>query len=156
MCIEKQRHLMVAQSLMLRRIVGCGRAEEEPWVEWVKRATHKARHAASSVGLKEWGPEHFRRKWIWAGRVARTSAVEWLYKVTTWRDSSWQAVVNEWGSLRPRRPSSRRWMRFEDSIRRFCRERGLEEWQSLAGNEETWQSLTSEFACWAAQAHFDL
>ena len=71
--------------------------------------------------MREWVPEHFRRKWRWAQRVAMTSRAEWVSRVTACRDSSWQAAVSEYDSFRPRRPSTRRWMKFEDCIRQFCR-----------------------------------
>eukprot|EP00959_Pyramimonas_sp_CCMP1952_P150564 3151225-Pyramimonas_sp.AAC.1 len=36
-------------------------------------------------------------------------------------------------------------MRLEDSVRRFCRDRGLGEWQLLAGDADHWASLTADF-----------
>ena len=135
---EEFRRLSVVQNMMLRRIAVMGRADGEVWVDWVRRATSRIRGVAGELGLKEWGPEHFRRKWRWAGQVATTSAVEWLGKVTEWRDSAWQAAAADWGSFRPRRPSARRWMRFEDCLRRFCQERGLGGWREVASDSSTW------------------
>ncbi len=65
---------------------------------------------------------------------------------TEWRDSAWQAAVADWGSLRPMRPSSRRWMRYEDCLRRVCRDHGHGVWQELAANSVAWQGLAADFA----------
>ena len=108
-----------------------------------------------SAAVKEWVPEHFRRKWDWAGKVSRTHLTEWVYKITTWRDSSWQAMANDLGALRPLRPSRRRWMRFEDCLRRFCSDSGLGDWQVKAGETEVWKELSADFMRWAAEAKFD-
>ena len=152
---EELRRMSVAQQTMLRRIVGSGRRKDEPWSDWIQRATGRARQVARSAAVKEWVPEHFRRKWNWAGKVARTPLTEWVYKVTSWRDSSWQAMANDLGALRPFRPSRRRWMRFEDCLRRFCSDSGLGDWQVKAGETEVWKELSADFMRWAAEAKFD-
>ena len=152
---EELRRLRVTQHTMLRRIVGCGRAEEETWVDWIQRATCKARRLARDSAVKEWAPEHFKRKWRWAGATANKDPNEWVWKVTEWRDAAWQAAANELGAARPMRPSSRKWMRFEDVMRRFCTQRALGGWRSLARSTTVWQALSSDFVEWAAEAKFD-
>jgi len=140
--------------MMIRRIVMCGRLEGEMWTEWLKRATDRARQRAREAGLKEWPPEHFRRKWRWAGRIASSQGTEWTRKTTEWRDSAWQEAMDDMGSFRPRRPTNRRWMRFEDTLRRFCKEKGHGDWYAIAGNSAAWQNLTDDFVCWATDARF--
>ena len=151
---EELRRLKATQSAMLRRIVGCGRQEGEQWVDWVQRATHKAREHAGSAGLKEWAPEHFRRKWKWASRVATSSCSSWVRKVTIWRDSEWQAAVSDLGSSRLTRPSSRPWMRFEDSLRRFCKAWGLGSWQTTAKEPQEWHRRAEDYVAWATDIHW--
>ena len=124
-----------------------------PQLERQRADSHWERHVP--LRSPEWVPEHFRRKWRWAARVANTKMTEWVYRVTDWRSSEWQTAVADWGMLRPRRPSRRRWMRFEDSLRQFCRDQGLGDWQRQAGDATAWQSLTADFVGWAATAQFD-
>jgi hypothetical protein len=37
---------------MLRKIVGKRRGEEEEWLDWIQRATHKALDCANNAGEK--------------------------------------------------------------------------------------------------------
>eukprot|EP00959_Pyramimonas_sp_CCMP1952_P007854 164445-Pyramimonas_sp.AAC.1 len=107
------------QNAMLRRIVVCSRKPEEPWVEWMQRTTRKARSSARHSAVQHWVVAHFRRKWRWAGHLARMHHQEWAGEVTRWRDLSWQAsVVNDY--QRPLRPLRWPWMKFESSMKKFC------------------------------------
>ena len=147
--VEELRRLRATQNAMLRRIVCCGRAEGEDWVEWAKRATRQARRLAQNVGAKEWVCEHFVKKWKWAGHLARMHASEWALLVTGWRDSSWQAAVRDrW--LRPARPSRRPWMKFEHILRRFCNHGGHGEWRDKSQERDAWRELETVFASWAS------
>ena len=134
------RQLESARRAMLRKIVGARRALEEEWLDWIKRATHKALSWASRTGVRDWSRWHHQRKWAWAGHVARSPANTWLYRVSTWRDSDWQAFNADSGTLRLLRPSTRRWMRWEDTLRRFCAT-----WQQLAQDREAWAARSPDF-----------
>ena len=134
------RQLETARRTMLRKIVGIRRAPEEDWVDWIKRATHKALDWALRAGVRDWNLWHYQRKWAWAGHVARSSTSTWLYRVSTWRDADWQACNADSGSLRLFRPSARRWMRWEDTLRRFCTT-----WQQLAQDREAWAARSTDF-----------
>ena len=147
--------LRVTQKAMRRHIVGCPRSCDEQWIESLQRSTNRARHLTNAAGVREWAIEHYRRKWRWTGKVARLSVLEWARLVTTWRDSEWQACVNDWGSCRPMRPSRRRWMRFEDASRQYCREHGLVSWQRLAQDAADWQAHAEGFESWAVESRFN-
>jgi hypothetical protein len=142
---DERRKLETARRSMLRKIVGTRRAPTEEWVEWIIRATHKALELSTRAGVREWGAFHHARKWMWAGHVARSCADGWLYRVTVWRDSAWQRLTEDMGLQRDVRPSRRRWMKWEDVLRRFCTSNGLPPWDELAGNRETWTNWTSRF-----------
>ena len=45
--------------------------EEESYLEWLKRATGIAEHVAVKAGVEDWVKQQRRRKWSWAGHVAR-------------------------------------------------------------------------------------
>eukprot|EP00973_Karenia_brevis_P053307 7409707-Karenia_brevis.AAC.1 len=147
--VEELRKLRVNQRAMLRRIVGVRRQPEEQWVQWVRRVTAPTLNIARESRVRDWIDTHFERKWAWAGHVARRPYSAWTWKVTFWRDSSWQAWAQEWGNQRPLRPSRRRWMKFEDVLRRFCTQKGLGEWNRMSKNKTDWLLQSKEFTSWA-------
>ena len=146
--MEELRLLKTARRAMLRRIVGQKRAPEEEYLSWIRRITGKAEKAASLAGVRDWAQEHSRMKWSWAGHVARRPASTWVWRVTTWRDAEWQALAVHGGGGRPLRPSTRRWMKYEDSLRRFCQEKGIASWPSAAKSRDTWAGQADAFVSW--------
>jgi hypothetical protein len=142
---DELRKLESARRSMLRKIVGGRRGPQEEWVDWIIRATHKALDWSKRAGVKDWRISHFERKWAWAGHVARKPADTWLYRVTTWRDSAWQRMCEELGHERERRPSRRRYMKWEDVLRRYCMDGNLRQWTEIAQERETWRSLADDF-----------
>ena len=144
---EELRELEVARHGMLTRIVGCPRREEEEWLDWLCRTTRNARSWAERAGIHDWTYGHFKCKWHWAGHVARRSATTWLYQVSTWRDSYWQSIATDSGAARPIRPLTRRWMKWEDVLRRYCGSEGLGPWMNYAAKREQWLLRADSFAC---------
>ena len=120
----------------------------EEWVPWMQRATHKSRQLALDAGVRDWVRAHAIRKWSWAGHAARRSVDSWLWRVTFWRDSEWNEAVLEMGSHRPLRPSSRRWMKWEDPLRRFMAEQLCTSWMTSAQNKSDWSAQAEDFANW--------
>jgi hypothetical protein len=147
--VEELRLLQTAKRAMLRRIVGQKRAPDKDFLSWVQRVTHKAESAAASAGVRDWIREHGRMKWQWAGHVARRPADSWLWRVTPWRDAEWQALANQGGASRPLRPSTRRWVKWEDSLRRYCSEKSLGSWLTLSSSRDTWAGYAEAFAEWS-------
>jgi hypothetical protein len=145
------RQLRCTQHAMLRKIVVSRRFEDEPWVDWIQRATHKAKKLARDAGVSDWPYTHYLRKWKWAGHVSRLSCIEWAHRVTFWRDLKWQADM---GMFRPLRPSTRRWMKFEHSIQKYCVEQLLGHWQECAKDRNHWRELGPDFALWSARIEF--
>jgi hypothetical protein len=135
-----------ARRSMLRKIVGTRRGTDEEWLDWIRRATRKAIECATRAGVRDWATLHSERKWQWAGHVARQGAQTWTYRVTTWRDSAWQELCDELGVARERRPSKRRWMKWEASVRDFCRDSGRPPWTELSQDREAWKTLALDFA----------
>ena len=143
---EDLRSIRVARNAMLRRIVGCAFAPDEEYVDWIRRATRKATKVAKAAGVRDWLKAHFKSAWQWAGHVARREPQSWLHKVVTWRDSHWQELMETLGIDRPLRPSTRRWMKWEDRVRRYCKDCDLVPWTILAKDGEQWHSHTARFA----------
>ena len=142
------RQLEAARRSMLRKIGCVGRAPTEDYLDWMKRATHKVLDCAQRAGVRHWGDFHYQRKWLWAGHVARRGCDTWLYRVTTWRDSAWQSLALEVGGARELRPSTRRWMKWEDPLRRFCKAHGFPQWMVLTEDREQWSKLGQVFCEW--------
>ena len=128
----------------MRRIARCARRAEEPWVDWLKRGTRSARRIAANASVRDWHQAHLELKWSWAGHVARQPTTSWVWKVTEWRDEDYSTLAREAG-LDIKRPSRRRWMKWEDVLRRFCTYEGSGSWQRFAQNRETWKSSRMDF-----------
>ena len=58
-------------------------------------------------------------------------------------------LVEEGGGLRPLRPSRRRWMKWEDSVRRYSGTRGQRVWKTFAQDRKEWASEKSGFVEWS-------
>ena len=142
---DELRQLESARRAMLRRIVGLPRGADEQWLSWIQRSTHHALAAAKRVGLTEWGHTHYERKWNWAGHIARRDAHSWLHKVTFWRDSAWQLAALELPN-RFLRPERRRWMKFEDPLRRYCTVLALGPWSLIAPDRPVWSTHAKPFS----------
>ena len=142
---EELRALQSAENKMLRRILGTGRAPNEEWVDWIRRVTRKAKSLAQSCGVRVWTQAHPESKWLWVGHVARRPTSTWVWRVTKWRDSEWQHMAEEMGS-RLLRPSRRRWMKWEDGIRRHCADIGWSNWQEKAQLRDEWKNHAKGFS----------
>lgn len=147
--VEELRKLEVARRSMLRKIVAMPRGTEEDWLDWMQRSTHASLKRADTANVRRWCEFHFQRKWLWGGHVARRGWDTWLYQVSSWRDSAWQMLAMQAGGHRELRPSSRRWMKWEDPLRRFCAAEGRTCWTTLANHKEEWVSLASDFCAWS-------
>ena len=139
--VEELKKLNVAQRGMLRKMLGTRRVPEEDWVEWICRVTNKALNIAKSCGMKEWPLAHALSKWGWAGHVARSAGKSWVWNVSAWMDADWTAWALQRGGTRPLRPSRRRWMKWEDPLRRFCALEGASSWSTLAADRIAWSGL---------------
>ena len=118
-------------------------------MDWIRRATHKARGLADANGVRNWGFVHFQRKWGWAGHVARHPGYAITYRATVWRDAAMMQIAAEGGLAVPVRPSKRRWMKFEAELQRYCRAKGLGRWVELAEDRDAWAAEKDSFAKWA-------
>ena len=112
------------------------------------RSTRQILAIAEGSGVKVWTEEHFRRKWRWAGQIARRNDECWVKRVTMWRDAQWQSIVRTLAD-RPKRPSRRRWMKFEDQLRRYKESAGGLSWAQEALDETAWNTEVEIFTSWA-------
>ena len=146
--VQELRQLQSTQNAMLRKVVGSKRKPDETYVDWNIRATHRAWYFMTAAGAKTCIDSHFQRKWRWAGHIARMHESESVSRTTFWRDRAWEALVpGVW-----LRPSRRRWMKFDDVLRRFAEHNGWRDWSSAAGDRQAWRELEAPFSEWASAA----
>lgn len=110
---DREHTLRTAQRRMLRKIVQTGRklirkeertesrssstsASEdsstedgdhrivEDYVDWIKRATEMAEGATKKARVTDWVTEQARRKFLWAGHVARRKDGRWDERLLNW------------------------------------------------------------------------
>ena len=151
-CTRQAAFVKTVRRAMLRRIVGTARAPDEEYVSWMKRITGKAEAIAKSAGVRDWTRAHSKAKWSWAGHVSRRSMCSWVWRLTAWRDSDWQSLSMECGSTRLLRPSRRRWMKWEDTLRRFCVDAALGKWTDLSQDRLKWADEATAFSNWFGSA----
>ena len=83
---------------MLRKIVGSGRAPDESYVDWIKRATHHAEQEYERFGFPTW---------LQAQEVRKSKLLQKLQECT---DRRWGSLALKWDPLGRRstgRPAKR-------------------------------------------------
>ena len=60
----------------------------EPWIEFVQRSAHKVDELAAKHNLESWVQTYHRRKWRFAGRLARIEDGRWSRKILDWQPES--------------------------------------------------------------------
>jgi hypothetical protein len=141
MTSDRARKLRSTQRRMLRLVCQTWRMDScdgdaETWVEWIQRATHKAEEIMTKVGVESWVTMQKRKKWRWAGHVARMSDDRWTVKSLLWSPEN--------GERRVGRPK-RRWT---DAIDDFCHDFDVESgsWVLLGQSWDEWQRFEDAFA----------
>ena len=86
--MEKQ--LQVARRRMLRYVFrihrrrGLGKERLEDWVHFVQHAAHRVDSIAEAGGMEDWVISARRRKWQFAGVVARKTDGRWSQRLIEW------------------------------------------------------------------------
>ena len=112
----------------------------EPWVEWLRRVTKEAETALRKSGATDWVTEHRKRKWSWAGHVARRNDGRWTQAVLDWRPQ---------GQRKQGRPAKRG----EDDLQTFFKDvasdmgcnSGEATWRELAQDRDSWKLWGERF-----------
>ena len=96
----------------------------------MRRSAHRLAELASNLGVLLWTEVHWRRKWHFAGRLARHT------------DNRWSSLVLDW---RPHhgfgRYKGRPCTRWVDPIEAFAGE----DWRNIAVDEDEWEGLEDVF-----------
>ena len=110
--------------------------EDETWVEWLKRTTGIVEKQLKAAGLDDWVVSQRKRKWAFAGHVARREDGRWSQKVLQWEPLD---------GYRSRGHPIKRW---GDAIDDFFKplDVGRHGWITIAQDRNGWASLAKEFA----------
>ena len=132
---------------MLRKFVAPLGRDEDAYIHWVKRATHIAEERAFALGFESFLDAFLRKKWHWAGHVARMDSQRWARRLTEWRDNTWwQEVKNDRG--RPvHAQAGRQFAKWEDDLVHFGRHMGWDSWIDIAKHEDkiSWNGRSDDF-----------
>ena len=115
---------------------GCSdRFRQETWVEWVRRTTTIVEEHLHSSGLDDWVTLQRKRKWAFAGHVARRQDSRWSHKVLKW-------IPTEGHRLRGH--PAKRW---RDSLDDFFKQLGFHQgdWMVFAEERKGWANLAEDF-----------
>ena len=146
---------------MMRKIVGTRPGATEDWVSWIRRATKIAKTWGTKSGVRRWTEAHAKAKWEWAGHATRRGEDTWVARTTRWRDSQWQLVQPRGGNAYRRdgmrthvRPQRRRWLRWEDSLRKYAERHEHVAWQELTNDSsegrERWKAACEKYVRYTA------
>ena len=147
--VDEKQQLRTTQREMLRRIAGPRRVPEESYVDWIQRATPVAENRAREAGVPGWLDMHLEAKWAWAAKVVNMEDSRLARRVVLWRDSEWwREQDHNARTSRPVRKLGGLQRRWEDDLRKFCRDRYGEQWQHLAKRND-WSERLPVFQQWA-------
>ena len=115
------------------------RAEQENWIDFIKRATHIAEDWSSKAGVRDWASEHYRSKFRLAGHMARREDGRWSARVLEFRPK---------GGGRSRGHPCKRWAQELDDF--FSATHALDrgEWTAMVHKREVWKSLEDSFVAY--------
>jgi len=117
----------------------------ETWVEWMKRSTRYVEEQLGKIRCDDWVSAYRRRKWRWAGQVARTQDNRWTLQVAVWMQDRQKTDVQNGLRRRQGRPITR----WSDEIVAYLQEIYKEqhmEWTEIARDADTWEHLEEDFA----------
>ncbi len=135
---QREKRLIRGMQLsVMRKVVGVRRSPYEDYIEWLRRATRRAKEMGEQAGMSSWLKRHFLAKWSWAGHVARMPDDRWAKKLTMYM-TMFDGMPVWQRPLRARRGTFRRW---ENEIKNRCHAEGLQNWALAAQNKMQWNSL---------------
>jgi hypothetical protein len=160
---ERERKIRTAQRRMLRWILGSGRKPlapsenddsedddisepeeieceadmtQESWLDWIRRTTKVAEEHLHKSGLDDWVTAVRRKKWRWAGHLARRS------------DGRWDRRLLTWSPLEGRQNRGRPCKRWSSDLDAFFQKKAgyaRNAWIDVAQDRAIWQMLEDEF-----------
>jgi hypothetical protein len=160
MTYGRENLLKTTQRKMLRKILGSQRQTTKPqssssedfevqsddeqadetlesWIDWIRRVTFESEKHFVQIGGRDWVEEQRRRKWHWAGHVARRTDARWARLLIDWTPHG----------CRSRGHPATRW---SDVLTAFFRNSLQEDteddaWKHQALDRDVWNMLEEQF-----------
>ena len=105
--------------------------DDEDWVQYLRRAKRKIEELTTTFGINDWVEMQRRRKWQFAGKLARST------------DSRWSHLLLEWKpNLGHGRSAGHPATRWSDQLEIFAGGG----WMAIASDPEHWDYLENGFA----------
>ena len=130
------------QNKMLRAFVGWTRLQDEEWRDTMSRMKQRVKAAKELSSMRDWSAELSKRKWRWAGEIAKLDESRWPRKLVEWspnqvQQQTWSPVKRKVG--RPR-------TRWEDPLNAYSKTKGYRDWLHFAQSApEHWNSCEDEY-----------
>ena len=110
----------------------------EDWVDFVRNAAEKVDAISERMGMESWVILHRRRKWQFAGKLARQCDSRWSQQVVHWKPN--------FGFGRSAGAPKTRWA---DQLDKFAGG----DWPTLAQDPHEWDAIEDVFASWDFSRH---
>ena len=118
----------------------------EPWVDWIKRVTHRAEASLRKIQIEDWVQQARKRRWAWAAKV-----------YCDLPENRWSRIALLWDPQvhydRPKPSTHRRAarpnLRWSDEFVKISRSVVAPEvsWNEVSTNKQFWSSYMDKFAC---------
>ena len=105
----------------------------EPWKQFLERSARMVEEKLAASGQEEWLVTWSRRKWRFAGKMARLEQHKWSFAALTWNPNGYRAQAR----------AHKRW---DDDFNELLKSMEIcESWMSLAKDSKKWQALEQNF-----------
>ena len=131
---SQESQLTTTRRRMLRYIFRVHRKGDEDWVTFVQRAAHKVDSISANHGMENWIQLYRKKKWKFAGHLARTADNRWSKLAVMWLPNN--------GRGRSRGAPCTRW---SDQLQIFA---GGAWMTNASDNADQWDASADVFASW--------
>ena len=108
----------------------------EPWADFMKRTTREAEAKLEDMNIEEWTTTQRRKKWNFAGRVAKQGQDRWSNAAARWNPQ----ITSDRTCRIQGRPKKRWHEDLDEYLQRSLNNDGIS-WMNAAKDEELWTHL---------------
>jgi len=120
------------------------RDELEPWVDWIRRATHDVENSLQKLKIKTWIEQARKRKWKFAAELYSGSGEQkWSQIALVWNPQVHSDALQPPARRKPTRPN----LRWTDELHYYVKNRLRPErqWNDVCSDPEFWKSQENDF-----------